>query len=81
MPDDPAASEPTPEPRPLLRVVKGTPDPAELAALAAVIAAAPAAQPADPTPQPPSAWSDRAAATRRPLPHGPGAWRASAFPR
>ncbi|MCP2254958.1 Acyl-CoA carboxylase epsilon subunit [Prauserella aidingensis] len=68
--------------RPLLRVVRGEPDDAELAALTAVVAGlaahgddAEAEQPAR------SRWADRAAAIRRPLTPGPGAWRASAFRR
>jgi hypothetical protein len=67
--------------RPLLRVVRGEPDDAELVALTAVVlgmAAAPQAEPAQPQP---SAWADRASALRRTLPHGPGAWRASGLPR
>ncbi|WP_026424579.1 acyl-CoA carboxylase subunit epsilon [Actinokineospora inagensis] len=69
------------ESRPLLRVVRGTPDDAELAALTTVIAAV-ASTPANTAqPAPPSTWSNRSAAVRRPLPHGPGAWRASVLPR
>ncbi len=77
----PASHEPddaAPPARPLLRVVRGQPDDAELAALIAVVsarAAAPAAEP-DPTP---NAWTDRTRLVRHPLPHGPGAWRASAW--
>ncbi|WP_253829907.1 acyl-CoA carboxylase subunit epsilon [Prauserella aidingensis] len=66
----------------MLRVVRGEPDDAELAALTAVVAGlaahgddAEAEQPAR------SRWADRAAAIRRPLTPGPGAWRASAFRR
>ena len=79
MSDD--AREPTPEERrALFRVVRGTPTDAELAALTVVLLAA--ATPPDPPPPPePSAWNDRAARMRRPLPAGPGAWRASAWPR
>jgi len=64
-------------PRPVLRIVRGEPSDAELAALLAVVAARSAA-PAEPTPDVPSAWRDRAALLRRPLHPGPGAWRASA---
>ncbi|HUR73039.1 MAG TPA: acyl-CoA carboxylase subunit epsilon [Sporichthya sp.] len=65
-------------PRPLLRVVRGEPDDAELAALIAVVhassgGAAPEAE------AEPNAWSDRSRLVRHPLPHGPGAWRASAW--
>ena len=75
------AREPTPEERrALFRVVRGTPTDAELAALTVVLLAA--ASPAAPTPPPEqSAWIDRAARMRRPLPVGPGAWRTSALPR
>ena len=75
------AREPTPvERRALFRVGRGTPTDAELAALTVVLLAA--ASPAAPTPPPePSAWIDRAARMRRPLPVGPGAWRTSALPR
>ncbi|WP_018682392.1 acyl-CoA carboxylase subunit epsilon [Actinokineospora enzanensis] len=67
------------EDRPFLRIVRGEPTDAELAALTAVITAA--ATPEQPAEQPHSAWSDRSAAVRRPLAHGPGAWRASALNR
>lgn len=71
-------SEDTESRRPLLRIVRGEPDDAELAALIAVVAAsstaaAPAGEPG------PDAWTDRSRLVRRPLPHGPGAWRASAW--
>ena len=61
--------------RPLLRVVRGDPDDAELAVLTAVvsaIAAAPA--PAD-EPAAPSQWGRPQ--LRRPIAPGPGAWRYS----
>ncbi|MGX7827694.1 acyl-CoA carboxylase subunit epsilon [Actinokineospora sp. 24-640] len=62
---------------PLLKVVRGNPDPAELAALTVVVLAAAAPggdQPAG------SVWSARTGQIRRPLDHGPGAWRASGLP-
>jgi hypothetical protein len=77
-----AAPEATPEERrALFRVVRGGPTDAELAALTVVLAAvatapAPAADAA-----PRSFWNDPAARLRTPLPMGPGAWRASAWPR
>ena len=75
------AREPTPEERrALFRVVRGTPTDAELAALTVVLLAA-ASTPADAPPPEPSAWNDRAARMRRPLPVGPGAWRMSVGPR
>ncbi len=70
-------TEPT---QPLLRVVRGEPDDAELAALTTVVlgivsGSVPATEPASR-----SRWADRAALVRRPLPVGPGAWRASGLP-
>jgi Acyl-CoA carboxylase epsilon subunit len=74
-------SEPTPEERrALFRVVRGTPTDAELAALTAVLAAMASATPATPPASPRTAWNEPAARLRRPLPVGPGAWRASAWP-
>jgi hypothetical protein len=75
------SADQTPEERrALFRVVRGTPTDAELAALTVVLLTA--ATPSDTPPPPePSAWNDRAARMRRPLPTGPGAWRASAWPR
>lgn len=66
---------------PVLRVVSGEPDPAELAALVAVLTARASAA-ADPPVGPTSAWGDRSRAVRAgPAPeHGPGAWRASGWP-
>jgi hypothetical protein len=66
--------------RPLLRVIKGTPDDTELAALAAVVLGVATTAAATPEPAPRSRWADRAALVRRPLPVGPGAWRASGLP-
>ncbi len=66
---------------PLLRVVHGDPTPDELAALIAVLAArAGAAAATGSNDQPRPAWQDRARYLRTTLPHGPGAWRASAWP-
>ncbi|GAB3585470.1 acyl-CoA carboxylase subunit epsilon [Amycolatopsis endophytica] len=68
--------------RPLLRVVRGNPDDAELAALTAVVAAASSGEPEPEKPERTSLWADRASLVRRPLPQpGSGAWRASALPR
>lgn len=67
--------------RPVLRIVRGEPDEAELAALAAVVAGLASGERPEPAPEPRSAWADRASLMRRPLAHGPGAWRASALPR
>ncbi len=63
--------------RPLLRVVRADPSPEELAALVAVLAAAGRAAPAAPAGgRARGDWADHAAALRRPLAAGPGAWRA-----
>ncbi|WP_434438663.1 acyl-CoA carboxylase subunit epsilon [Lentzea sp. E54] len=69
-----------PEEQPLLKVVKGSPDDHQLAALTAVIAGLAAAVPAEEEPSPRSEWANPARRVRRPLQHGPGAWRASGFP-
>lgn len=64
---------------PALRVVRGEPDPAELAALVTVLGAGAAAADQE-TPAPPSAWTARTRAVRAGAEHGPGAWRASSWP-
>lgn len=68
--------------RPALRVVRGEPTPEELAALVTVLAARAAAVPATGSGSDPArpAWQDRARYLRTTLPHGAGAWRASAWP-
>lgn len=68
---------------PLLRVVRGNPTDAELAALTVVLAAASAAGSAEEAEQrPPNRWNDPVARLRRPLPPvGPDAWRATYWPR
>jgi hypothetical protein len=67
--------------RPILRVVRGNPSDAELAALTAVVAAAATSRkPRAPEPRS-SWWGDHAAALRKPLFPGDGAWRASGLPR
>jgi len=66
--------------KPHLRIVRGNPSDEELAALVAVVTTMGSG--AEPEPEPPrSAWSERRARVREPLPHGHGAWRASGFPR
>ena len=65
--------------RPLLQVVRGVPTPEELAAVVALLSVQPAAAPPAAV-APPSLWSSAARAVRRPLPSGPGAWRASSLP-
>ncbi|TDP93654.1 acyl-CoA carboxylase subunit epsilon [Labedaea rhizosphaerae] len=66
--------------KPVLRVVRGTPDDLELAALTAVVASLRTPEP-ETEQAPPSRWADKASLMRHPLPKGPGAWRASALPR
>jgi hypothetical protein len=69
------------EGRPVLRVIRGDATPEEIAALLAVVTARSAAT-AEPEPSTaPPAWLDRAGRMRQPLPPGPGAWRASVWPR
>lgn len=65
--------------RPLLTVVRGEPTPEQLAALIAVVSALSGGGD-EPVPRPVSGWTSRAALLRRPLPSGPGAWRASGLP-
>lgn len=62
---------------PHLRVVRGNPSDEELAALIAVVSTLARAE--DEKPAPRSAWSNRRPLLRDPLPHGPNAWRTSAF--
>jgi hypothetical protein len=62
--------------RPTLRVVRGDPDPVELAAVVVALATIRAADDLSTTRR--SAWTDRAAHLRAALPAGPGAWRAAA---
>jgi hypothetical protein len=71
---------------PALHVVRGNPTPEEIAAVVSVLAArSSAAGAGGPTEggqaETASGWNDRSRALRAPLPHGPGAWRASALPR
>ena len=65
--------------RPHLRIVSGNPTDEEVAALLAVVSTL--RTPEEPAPQARSAWANRRNLVREPLAHGPGAWRASAFPR
>ena len=74
-------------PGPALRVVKGDPTAAELAALTAVLSAIQtrtilnASTAHSPPPARGSGWRDRAALIGAPLQPGPGAWRRSGLPR
>lgn len=65
--------------RPLLSVVRGAPTPEQLAALIAVLSARAAAAGAHRARPARPLWA--APVLRSPLPHGHGAWRASALPR
>lgn len=60
---------------PLLRVVRGAPTDAELAALTVVLAAAVGGE--TPTPSRRERWGDPAELLRAPLSPGPGAWGAT----
>ncbi|MQA08575.1 MAG: acyl-CoA carboxylase subunit epsilon [Pseudonocardiaceae bacterium] len=69
--------------RPALRVVRGSPDDAELAALTVVVAglvSGGAGQPEENDEPRRSRWADRATLVRQPLRPGPGAWKASGLP-
>jgi hypothetical protein len=70
---------PRPGTEPLLRVVRGEPDPAELAAVVAVVATRSDRAPS--TPRPLSVWAARSRLVRPQLRPSPGAWRASSWPR
>jgi len=79
-PNRPTAEPPTAEPLPAFRITVGNPTADELAAVTALLLAisrsrAAAGQSA----QPVGGWADPALRLRRPLPPGPGAWRASAW--
>ncbi|GAA2451654.1 hypothetical protein GCM10010191_82320 [Actinomadura vinacea] len=77
--------------RPFLQIVRGDATPEEVAALVAVLTArarahAAAAEPSKAGAGRVSGWADRSRMLRGPVaegrrPRGPGAWRASAFPR
>jgi hypothetical protein len=67
--------------RPPLRLVRGDATPEEVAALLAVLSAASAGGDAKPAPRHTSQWASRERGVRRPPQPGPGAWRASAWPR
>lgn len=69
---------------PYLQVVHGDATPEEIAALVAVLTARArtvgAQRAGTAGTGRTSAWSARSRLVRRPIEHGPGAWRASAFP-
>ena len=66
-------------PRPALHVVSGEASAEELAALVTALTAR--IGPDGGGPEAVSPWNDRSRYLRTTLPHGPGAWRASARPR
>jgi Acyl-CoA carboxylase epsilon subunit len=70
----------TPAEGPPLRLVRGDATPEEVAAVMAVLSAVSAGR-LEPAPRHTSQWSSPERALRRPLTPGPGAWRASAWPR
>ena len=73
--EEAVSTEEAGEPQPLLKVVSGQPSEDELAALTAVVLAL--ASPSSDEPARPGGWSDLSLRLRRPLPHGPNAWRDS----
>lgn len=77
------SEEETPETpaRPFLRVVRGEPDAAELAALTVVLAAAGGGDEEIPAPAPASGWARHVDLVGGPVRPGPDGWRASARPR
>ncbi|HUB37635.1 MAG TPA: acyl-CoA carboxylase subunit epsilon [Streptosporangiaceae bacterium] len=77
MPDSQARPAPVPE----LRVVRGAPTRAELAAMIVVLAARSSANAQAAVGQPQrSRWAARDRLIRQPVAAGPGAWRSSARP-
>ena len=65
---------------PVLSITSGTPTPEELAAVTVLLLAIARSQASGSPPvQQVGGWADPALRLRRPLPPGPGAWRASAW--
>ncbi|MFD9741859.1 acyl-CoA carboxylase subunit epsilon [Umezawaea sp. NPDC059074] len=69
------------ERRPFLRIVRGQPDDAELAAVVAVVAGLGSDPVAEKAVERRSAWGDPTRRVRGVLRPGPGAWRASGLPQ
>jgi hypothetical protein len=66
--------------QPILEVTSGTPTPEELTAVTVLLLSIAASQPTSGHPvRQVGGWADPALRLRRPLPPGPGAWRASAW--
>ncbi len=76
MPDSDAA----PVPDLVLRVVRGDPTPAELAAVVVVLRGRRGSRPRGGSSLPRSRWAARERLIRQPLAAGPGAWQSSALP-
>jgi acyl-CoA carboxylase epsilon subunit len=77
---DPAIAGALDPGRPALRIVHGNPTPEEIAAVTVVLTIAANAAAEQEAPEPIiGGWSDPHRRLRRPLPAGPGAWRASAW--
>jgi len=64
-----------------VRITRGEPSDAEVAALTVVLAAAAAASGSDAEPHPRAVWADPSTAIRGQLPVGPGRWRTTYWPR
>ncbi|MEO8106486.1 MAG: acyl-CoA carboxylase subunit epsilon [Actinomycetes bacterium] len=69
-----------PDNKPELRVISGSPDPTEIAALVAVLTCRAAGPPPAPRAKR-SMWATRSRQVRPSLGAGPGSWRASTLPR
>ncbi len=69
----------TPDPPPVVEIVRGRPTAEEVAALVAVVATLGSGD--EPAPRRTPEWSAHHRKVRRSLPHGPGGWRSSALPR
>jgi Acyl-CoA carboxylase epsilon subunit len=65
--------------QPSFAITSGNPTPEELAAVTVLLLTAARSSGGEPVPQV-GGWADPALRLRRPLPPGPGAWRASAWP-
>jgi hypothetical protein len=66
---------------PVLRIIRGTPTPEDLAVLAAVLSAAQVESSEPPAGVPPRTWAAHWRQLRPPIRPGPGAWLASSRPR